>query len=116
MSRGGVSQIMPNKIDIPFLPEFKESMLSGKKKATTRTKPYGQPGDWFPVFGKTFVLIWIYKTMLEIVAYHFYFEEGFDSRQEFIDCWDRLHPRIKYCDRPERTVYLHRFVQKDIHG
>ena len=107
---------MPKKIDIPFLPEFEESMLSGKKKATTRTKRYGEPGDWFLAFGKTFVLTWVYETMLESVAYHFYFEEGFESRQEFIDCWDRLHPRIKFWKNPERTAYLHRFVPKEVDG
>jgi hypothetical protein len=113
MSRkiGGLA--MAKKIDMPFRPEFEGSMRSGRKKATTQTKPYGEPGDWFEAFGMIFVLTWVYKTMLESVAYHFYFEEGFESRQEFIDYWNRLHPRVKYGDRPERTVYLHRFVQKE---
>lgn len=107
---------MAKKIDMPFLPEFEESMLSHKKKATTRTKPYGEEGDWFEAFGKTFVLTWIYKTMLESVAYHFYWEEGFDTMYEFIECWDRLHPRIKFRNNPERTVYLHRFVEREVNA
>ena len=107
---------MSKEIKVPFLPEFKEPMLSGKKKATTRPKRYGQPGDWFIAFGKTFVLTWVYQTMLESVAYHFFFEDGFDSTKEFIHCWNRLQPRIKFWRNPERTVYLHRFIQQEVDG
>jgi len=107
---------MAKKINMPFQPEAKEPMLSGRKKATTRTRRYGEPGDWFEAFGKTFVLTWVYETMLDSVAYHFYWEEGFDDMYEFIDYWDRLHPRVKYRDRPKRKVYLHRFVQKELDG
>lgn len=105
---------MPKKIDMPFLPEFEESMLSGKKKATTRTKRYGYPGDWFEEFGKTFVLTWVYPTFLDVVAAYFCLEEGFDHSQEFIDCWDKLHPRIKFADKPSRNVFFHRFIPKEV--
>jgi len=104
------------EIVIPFQEEFKPAMLSGRQTATTRTKRYGYPGDCFPAFGKNFILISAYPTFLDIVAYHSYFEEGFDTMNDFIDCWDRLHPRIKFADKPRRLVYLHRFTEKEVDG
>lgn len=100
---------MPKKIDMPFLPESKESMLSGKKRASTRTRRYGYPGDWFQRFGRTFVLTSILRTFLDIVVHDRYLEEGFSSPDAFIECWDRLHPRVPYAERPTRVVYYHRF-------
>ena len=104
------------EIVIPFQEYFKTAMITGRKTATTRTKRYGYPGDWFPAFGKNFVLTHVYPTFLDIVVDHFYFEEGFDSKNEFIDCWDRLHPSVKFADKPRRLVYLHRFIQKEADG
>ena len=95
---------------IPFQPEFKVPMLTGKKTATTRSKRYGYPGDWFPAFGKVFVLTQVYPSFLDVVISHHYLEEGSDSPQEFIECWDRLHPQISYLRRPGRSVFFHRFT------
>ena len=101
------------EINIPFQEEFKSAMLSGRKTATTRPKRYGYPGDCFPAFGKIFVLISIYPTFLDIVADHSYFEEGFDTTNDFIGYWERLHPRVKFADKPRRLVYFHRFTLKE---
>lgn len=100
------------EIKIPFQPEFEASMLSGKKTATTRTRRYGYPGDWFKAFGRVFVLTEVYPTFLDVVVGLHSLEEGFNSIQEFIDCWDRLHPHITYLQRPSRSVYFHRFATK----
>jgi hypothetical protein len=104
---------MPNQIFIPFQSEFKEPMLSGKKTATTRPTRYGYPGDWFPAFGKFWVLTLVYPTFLDIVVSDHYQDEGFDSSADFIRCWDRLHPHITYQLRPSRRVFFHRFAPKD---
>jgi len=104
------------EIAIPFQEDFKPAMLNGRKTTTTRTKRYGYPGDWFPAFGKNFVLTQVYPTFLDIVVDRFYFEEGFDSVNEFIDCWDSLHPRVKFADNQRRLIYLHRFILKEADG
>jgi hypothetical protein len=101
---------MPKKIDMPFLRESKEAMVSGKKRASTRTRRYGYPGDWFKQFGRTFILTSVQRTFLDIVVRDRYLEEGFASPSEFIECWDRLHPRVPYAERPTRVVFYHRFT------
>jgi hypothetical protein len=105
---------MAKKINLLFLPDFEQSMLTGKKTATTRTRRFGHVGDWFFAFGKTFVLIEVYRTPLTRVVYFLYQEEGFNTPQELIACWNGLHPDIKYEDQRDRPVYVHQFqpVQK----
>lgn len=100
---------MPKKINLPFQPEFEASMLSGKKTVTTRTRRFGYPGDLFEAFGRVFVLTEVYPTFLDVVIALHYLEEGFNSPQEFIDLWDRLHRGVPYLKRPGRPVYFHRF-------
>jgi len=100
---------MAKKIVLPFLPDFEQSMLTGKKTATTRPRRFGRAGDWFPAFGKTFVLTEVYRTPLTRIIYFLYQEEGFNSPQELIACWNRLHPDIKYEDQRDRPVYVHQF-------
>lgn len=104
---------MPKEIEMPFLPEFEESMLSGKKTTSTRPKRYGYPGDWFPAFGRVFVLREVYPSFLDVVVSLHYVEEGFNSPREFIECWDRLHPHVSYLQRPGRSVYFHLFTPKE---
>lgn len=98
------------EVNIPFQPEFKDSMLAGNKTATTRTSRFGRPGDWFPAFGRIFVLTEVYQIRLSLAIYRFHQDEGFSSPGEFINCWDRLHPRVTYAERRARLVYLHRFT------
>lgn len=100
---------MPKKIDLPFLSEFEIVMLSGKKMVTTRTKRFGYPSDWFEAFGRVFVLTEVYPSFLDVAVSLHYLEEGFNSPQEFIECWDMLHPHVTYLQRPGRSVYFHRF-------
>lgn len=98
---------MQEKIDIPFMQEFEPLMLTGKKSATTRTKRYGYPGDYFEAFGRVFILTDIYRMALWRVASVHYLEEGFNYEYEFIETWERLHPRKGY--QPDQKVYFHRF-------
>lgn len=103
---------MPKEVKIPFQPEFKELMLSDKKRATTRPNRYGHLGDWFRAFGEVFVLIDVYHIPLNRVAFNYYPEEGFNSSQEFKDCWNKLHPHVTFEQRPQRLVYFHLFRLK----
>ena len=94
------------EIKIPFLDEFEERMLSGKKTATARTRKYGEAGDVFEAFGQRFILIEVGQHYLGEVAASFYLEEGFYSPQNFRNCWQRLHPRRNHYST---IVWLHQF-------
>lgn len=101
------------KIEIPFQSDFENVMLAGKKSATSRTKCYGYPGDWFEAFGRTFILTDVCRLPLDVIAYDHYLEEGFDRPEDFIKCWEKLHPRKGY--KPEQKVYFHTFkLQSDM--
>ena len=92
---------------IPFMAEFEERMLSGQKTATTRTKKYGNGGDLFSAFGHSFQITKVDKVYLGDVCSVFYRQEGFSSQSEFVECWNRLHPRKKYYF--SNIVWLHQF-------
>jgi hypothetical protein len=94
-------------ISIPFMPEFKDRMLAGVKTCTARNKRYGQPGDIFKKFGRTFMLVKVERRVQAYVANDLYRMEGFESQDEFIRCWEQLHPRAGY--RPEQSVWVHHF-------
>ncbi len=97
---------MNKSITIPFLDEFRERMLSGQKTATTRTRKYGDPGDLFSAFGYTFQLIKVSRVYLGEVAFAYHKQEGFESKDDFMECWCRIHPRKRhYTD----IVWLHEF-------
>lgn len=100
------------EVKIPFQPEFKEPMLSGKKTDTTRTRRFGYPGDRFKAFGKVFILTEVYPSFLDVIISLHYLEEGFNSPREFVEFWDRIHPHVTYLQRPGRSVYFHCFTLK----
>lgn len=98
---------MPNQIIIPFQPEWQDKMLNGIKTCTSRTKKYGNPGDWFEQFDSTFKLLSVSKFTLEHIANTLYLKEGCDSPDEFIKVWIELHPRKGWV--PEQIVFTHFF-------
>ena len=98
---------MSECITIPFMAEFEERMLAGVKTATTRNKKYGNGGDLFCAFGRSFQLTKVIKAYLSGIVYSSYKEEGFKSQLEFIECWKKLHPRKGYV--PEQEVWYHEF-------
>lgn len=95
------------KIKIPFLPEWEQLILTGKKSATSRTKRYGYPGDYFEAFGHIYVLTEVYRIPLSYIASYHYLEEGCNSDFEFRKVWERLHPRMGFVF--DKKVYLHKF-------
>jgi len=98
---------MTECIAIPFQPEFRYKLLIGEKIATTRTHKYGNGGDLFSAFGHSFQLTKVDKVYLGDVASVFYKQEGCNSMSDFIDVWNRIHPRKHY--RFDTVVWLHQF-------
>ena len=101
---------MSLRINLPFLPEFKDRLLAGDKEATTRTRAFGQSGDTFEAFGGTFMLDEVIETTLEKAAFGYYRCEGFNSVEAFFKCWEKIHPGVGY--RPLQKVYLHLFYRE----
>ena len=94
------------KVKIPFYARFKEPLLNGTKTWTSRTKRYGKIGDTFDAFGATFAITDIKHWHLSFVTNHWK-EEGCESREDFIQLWQKIHPRKGY--DPYQQVYVHIF-------
>lgn len=92
---------------MPFLDEFKERLLVGRKTATTRSKRYGKPGDLFTAFGATFRLKRVSPLSLNDIAGIYYWEEGFEHPHDFIEVWKHIHPRKGWT--PDEMRFLHEF-------
>ncbi|KKK50918.1 hypothetical protein LCGC14_3120210 [marine sediment metagenome] len=103
----GTTQQAYQRIQVPFLEEFRERMLDGRKTATTRTKRFGKVGDVFDAFGELFWISDVQAVKLFDVADLEFSAEGFEDPDAFLEVWDRLHPRVKH--NLDRVVYLHRF-------
>ncbi len=97
---------MSKCIRIPFMPEFQDVMLSGKKTATTRFRKYGSGGDTFYIFGALFQLKRVSRVFLSDVGSQAYEKEGFKTQQEFWDCWNKLHPKR---NTGSEIVFYHEF-------
>lgn len=92
---------------IPFLPQFEDVMLSGKKRMTSRTKRYGQVADVFDAFGATFLILAVEKMELGSVAVYHFKDEGFNCMSDFVNCWHYIHPRKGFDG--DKKVWTHRF-------
>lgn len=97
------------KVAIPFQDDFRGRMLQGLKVVTSRTRRYGKQGDTFDAFGATFTFRYVMRCPLELVALLLYRAEGFTSSEDFIQCWQRLHPRKGY--QADQIVYVHYFTK-----
>jgi hypothetical protein len=97
------------KVKIPFKPEMAELSLQGKKHMTTRTRKYGDEGDTFEINGVPFAIMGVGNIPLHRVANKLFESEGFSSREEFIDYWNKLHPRKKY--DPDQMVWIHSYMK-----
>lgn len=95
------------QVKVPFLPEFKERLIAGRKWATTRTKRLGDVGDQFVAFGQRFEFTKVCDLPLFAVAAEHYQAEGFTSPEGFIDIWNNIHPRVRYNEI--QRVYYHEF-------
>ena len=94
-------------VHLPFLLQFKDDMLAGRKRATSRTNKYGEVGDEFVAFGARFRFALVQKVELGWVAYHAHNKEGFRLPSEFIAVWEKIHPCAGYI--AAQKVWYHEF-------
>jgi len=94
---------------IPFKEKFRDAVLTGKKTMTSRNKKYGDVGDTFDAFGRVFILEDVYKCTLSFVKSHFWYQEGCDSPEEFVQIWEEIHPRKGY--QPNQQIWLHKWKE-----
>jgi len=90
-----------SQIDIPFNEWSIEKLTAGIKRATTRTKKYGEPGDIFPVklnngLTATYQLDFVVQLPLWFIARYLHKTEGADIQKEFEDVWHGIHSRKKW--------------------
>lgn len=90
---------------IPFLPRFREPIRRGTKTMTTRSRPYGEPGETLDSNGFTIRLIRVFTSTARDVAQDFYREEGCSSPEEFLTIWREIHPTLPL----DRLVFVHEF-------
>ena len=92
---------------LPFLPRFKQPILTGEKTKTARTKKYGEPGDLLDTpFGTVRLLAVERVPLAEVAAKHFA-QEGLTSPEAFEVVWCDIHPGRGFV--PTDLVYLHTF-------
>lgn len=98
------------EIKIPFRLEFIIPICAGRKICTTRSKRYGDIGDYFYI-GKSIKLkiIGVFKEKLGVVAEHLYKEEGCNSPFHFKDIWLSLHKKYE----PDKRYFVHIFKRED---
>ena len=97
------------KIEIPFNDWSRERLDRQWKKATSRTKKYGEVGDWFRVDDVDYELELVIKIPLWFVAEDLYQSEGAESKEEFIDVWKSIHPKKGF--KPFDMVWYHHFKE-----
>ena len=97
----------PRMVKIPFRVQFREALLSGQKTATSRFQRYGNPLDNFQAFGATFEILAVSQITLYEVAASEYKAEGFSCPLDFLEVWERIHPRRKVDEYTE--VWFHVF-------
>ena len=95
------------QVFIPFLDQFKPKLLDGSKTMTSRNKKYGHPEDTFYIGDAMFSILEVKKVTLGYVAFNCYKAEGCDSVDEFIEIWNKIHPRKTY--HHDTDVFLHEF-------
>ena len=109
------------EIEIPFNEWSKAILRANHKTATSRNKRYGNVGDTFTVnCGYSYIddgfmrfeLTYVERVTLAFVRDKFYWEEGCQSEDMFIQIWNEIHPKKRFDD--EQKVWLHIFKKIDI--
>jgi hypothetical protein len=86
---------------------MQERSLSGRKTGTSRNQKYGDTGDSFEIRGVLFEIIKTSRVTLEFVAKSKYREEGFNSPEEFINIWKKIHYKLGWT--PDKLVWFHEY-------
>lgn len=109
-ARGIIPKYPGKRVFPTFMKIHEEAMRDGRKTWTTRNKYFGQVGDWFKYFGKTFEIVERKSMLLGDVIDNHWQDEGFASKENMIRIWCLLHPVVGY--KPERKVFVHIFREK----
>jgi hypothetical protein len=92
-----------------FHPQMWKAVLEGRKCATTRKEPFGEPGDWWEQDGARYRIVDVMEIQFGTVANDFYRVEGFTSPEPFQNFWERIH-RGNLPD-PWEMRYIHFFAR-----
>ena len=95
------------EVQIPFTEWSRNKLRKQLKIATTRTKPFGNKGDFFFVEEIKYEILQVTKMNLVYVAYNLFRTEGADSPEEFIKIWTEIHYLSGWT--PDKKVYYHKF-------
>lgn len=104
---------------MPFSEPMKKAIVHGKKNKTTRYNIYNVIQDmfYFQDDDESETMWEVVFTVGEIKqcrlseAVEFWKDEGFDSKEDMIDLWKKLHPGRGY--RATDAVYIHDIVVLD---
>jgi hypothetical protein len=94
-------------ISIPFRDDMQERSLSGRKTATSRNIKYGDVGDIFKIRTGEFEIVKVSRLKLKVVAETKYYEEGFNTPEEFISIWKQIHYKLGWT--PEKLIWFHEY-------
>jgi hypothetical protein len=92
---------------LPFRDDMTAAIREGRKWMTSRTKRYGDDGDFVDSPAGPLFLIHVGRRPLSEVAQDFYKAEGFESPEAFEQAWTELHPRRGF--QPDDLVWVHTF-------
>ena len=95
-------------VEIPFNDWSKKALVTLQKRATSRSKKYGNVGDIFVVDNVTYKLLLVVKLPLWFVTTYLFSTEGASDRLEFIRIWEKIHPRKGWI--PDTEVWYHFFM------
>ena len=77
-------------VHIPFTPGNTDLILLGLKSCTSRQRPKAKTGDFFKVGERTYVITRVESHTLGWVADNLHREEGYPTREAFIECWNDI--------------------------
>lgn len=93
-------------IVMPFYERFRKPLANGVKTWSTRSRKYVDVGELFSGFDMVFQCDAVLQLTFKTVLQHWR-EEGFNSKQDFIETWAKIHPRVS-ADL-YRVYYVHIF-------
>lgn len=99
------------QVYVPFKEWSIDNILDGKKKATSRYKKFGNLGDYFHIYTKTYFFDLIIKLPLWFVRNELYVSEGCYSPEDFESRWNDIHQKRGF--RPNDEIWYHHFIEKD---
>jgi hypothetical protein len=108
---------IPRRIEIPFREDMRLAVSQKRKFCTTRSKKYGEPGDFFELMSEDgshhdYLLIAVRRHTLNYVVHNLWCIEGCANLDEFLNLWDDIHKRKEY--DPEQKLWTHYFIPMEV--